>query len=101
MIRQDLLHKPAVLIRHHGEQVLLQFDGIHLAHPLVLAGDDNVDSVRLIGVLINPSQFGLELFHRVTHSAQYSKAASVAHCCNNIAAMSEGEDWEFDTESIT
>ncbi len=65
VVGEELLGEVAVLLGHHVAQRLGQLLRVHLAHALVLAGDDDVDAVGLVAdVLVDPLELDLELLGR-------------------------------------
>ena len=102
VIGQHLLDEAAVLLGDRGPQHLLELLRVDLAHALVLARDDDVDAVRLVAdVLVDPVAFDFELLRREADGAQNAEAAGAADGRDHVAAVAEGEDGEFDSETVT
>ena len=90
----------AVLLGDHRGQLGLELVGVDLAHALVLAGDDDVDAVGLVGVLVDPVELDGELLGGEADGAEHAEAAGVGHGGDDVAAVGEGEDRELDAELV-
>ena len=91
----------AVVVGHHRLQLGLELHRVHLAHALVLAGDDDVDAVGVLAdVLVEPVELDLELLGREADGAEHAESAGVGHRRDDVAAMGEGEDRELDAEPV-
>ncbi len=101
VVGQDLLGEGAVLLGDHRPQLGLELDRVDLVHALVLAGDDDVDAVRVVThVLVEPGQLHLELVRAEADGAQDAHATGVRHGGRHVAAVGEGEDGELDPEAF-
>ena len=95
------LAKRAVLVGDHRLQLLLELHRVELTHALVLAGDHDVDPVRAVtDVLVEPVQLHLELLGAEPDRAEHADAAGVGDRRGHVAAVGEGEDREFDPETL-
>jgi hypothetical protein len=102
VVGEHLVGEAAVLLGDRLAQHLLELLRVDLAHPLVLAGDHDVDAVRPVAdVLIDPAALDLELLGRKSDGAQHTDAACLADGRDHVAAMAEGEDGKIDPETIT
>ena len=98
---EDLVGELHVLLRHHVAQHLPELLRVELVHPLVLAGDDDVDAVGLVAdVLVDPLQLHLELLGREADGAEHAEAARLGDGGHDVAAVGEGEDRELDAELV-
>ena len=80
----------------------VSFVGVHLAHSLVLAGDDDVDAVGMVAdVLVDPVELDGQLLGAEAHRAEHAEPARPADSGDDVAAMGESEDRELDSELIT
>src|SRR6185503_8370606 len=102
VLREQFLHEFAVALRNGGAQLLFELGRIDLAHALVLAGNDDVDAVRLVAdVLVDPLELDFELSRRKPDGAEDAEPARLADCRDDVAAVAEGEDGELDAEPVT
>ena len=100
-VGEDLVGELDVLLRHHVPQHLPELLGVELVHPLVLAGDHDVDAVGLVAdVLVDPLQLDLELLGREADGAEHAEAAGLGDGGHDVAAVGEGEDRELDAELV-
>ena len=100
-VGKHLVGELPMLLRDRREQHLLELDGIHLAHALVLAGDHDVDAVRLVAhVLVDPLELDLELLGREADGAQDAEPAAARDGGDDVAAMGERENGELDAELV-
>ena len=102
VVGQDLAGEVDMLLGHHVLQRLGQLIGGHVrVHALVLAGDHDVDAVRVVtDVLVDPVQLDLELVGREADGTEDAEAACLAHGDHDVTAMGEGEDRELDSQLI-
>jgi hypothetical protein len=57
-------------------------------------------SYLIAHVLVDPLELDLELLGREAHRAQHAEATGLAHGRHDVATVGEGEDGEFDAESV-
>ena len=101
VLGQQAAGEAAVVLGHHRLELCLELHRVHLAHALVLAGDDDVDAVGIVAhVLVQPFELDLELLGGEADGAEDADAAGVGHRGHDVAAVGEGEDGELDAESV-
>jgi hypothetical protein len=102
VLGEQPLREGAVLGRDHLAQLLLERGGVEvLALPGVLAGDHDVDAIRLIAdVVVDPFELDLELLGGEADGAEHAEAARLADGDHHVAAVREGEDRELDAETL-
>ena len=52
-------------------------------------------------MVIDPRQFLVELLRSERGRAEHSESARIGHCADDVAAVTEGEKGEIDTELVT
>ena len=97
---EDAPRELADLVGDHLLEHVLELLGIHLVHALVLAGDDDVDAVGALDVLVEPVELGLQLLDREADGTEHAHGTGVAHRGHDVAAVGEGEDRELDVETL-
>ena len=73
------------------------------AQPLALEllRTDDVDTVGLaVDVIVDPGQFVLEVFGTVRRRPEHTEAAGVGHRGDDVTAMAESQQGEFDAEQV-
>ena len=102
VVGKELAGEVDVALGHHGPQLLGQLLGVLLdALALVLAGDDDVDAVRVLAdVLIDPVELDGELFGREADGPEHAEPTRLADSGDHVAAVGEGEDRELDAELV-
>ncbi len=98
---EQFVGKLAVLFGDEVFQFLLELGGVVLAHALVLAGDHDVDAVgQVADVLVNPGEFGFQLFRGEPDGAKYAEPAGLGHGHHHVAAVGKRKDWKLDTQLL-
>ena len=92
---------PAKALQIHPAEVTL-VAAIELVHPLVLAGDDDIDAVGAIpDVFVDPLQFHLELLGGETHRPEDPEAAGLADRHDDVPTVGKGKNGQIDPELFT
>ena len=98
VLRQRLLDEVAVALGDHRLELLLRGGRGAVGE---VGGHDDVDAVRLaVDVLVDPGQLDLELLGREGERAEDAEAAGLRDGGDDVAAVGEGEDGEFDAELV-
>ena len=85
--------------RDHRLELALEVVGAHALGQLDLGRHHEVDAVGLaVDVVVDPLQLHLELVGREVERAEHAHAAGPAHRGDDVAAVAEGEDREFEAE---
>ena len=95
---EDVVEKIAVGLRNQARRIVRRALGV-----LVIGGrNDDVDAVGSAAhMVIDPAQFGFELFGADSRSAENTEATGLRDLDDHIAAMREREDRQLATQSFT
>src|SRR5581483_10181305 len=87
-----------MLGRNPRPQLLVRKSALLVLH---LVWNKKIDTVRpTFDARVNPLQLDFQTLWCVPDSAEHAETPSVRHLGHDIAAMSESEQWKFDTQLL-